>query len=282
MIADNQTNTVYISNLWPEEDPQRFYELEAIITKAGYMVKLLLSTTDEDYYCRDYMPVQLGENDFVQFVFRPIDYYDENQIWEITNPVIVQQVNRLPQPRFSGLILDGGNIAKTSDKVIITDKVITDNRYQFNSDEDIMTELKKNLKCKVIVIPAYPNEETGHADGLIRFVNENTVLLNDTTEEPEKEWLNKVRAILESNELTWLDIPCTLTMDQKTANGLYINYLHVGNLIVVPQFKQKEDDRALQIMQQLFGTKNKVIPLDARWIAKFGGVLNCATWTVKE
>lgn len=34
MIADNQTNTVYISNLWPEEDPQRFYELEALIKKS--------------------------------------------------------------------------------------------------------------------------------------------------------------------------------------------------------------------------------------------------------
>jgi hypothetical protein len=31
-----------------------------------------------------------------------------------------------------------------------------------------------------------------------------------------------------------------MTGKQINANGLYINYLHVGNLVVVPQYKMKE------------------------------------------
>jgi len=282
MITDKQSNNVYFSNLWPEENPERFAELQAIIEKAGYQVNLLIATTDEDYFCRDYMPVQTSQNDFVQFVFRPVDYYNNAQLWEITNPVVVQAINKLPLPRFSRLFLDGGNLAKASDKVIITDKVLADNRYQFNSDEEVIAELERDLRCKVINIPAYPNEETGHADGLIRFVDQNTVLLNDTREEPEKEWLNKVLSILKANNLEYCDIPCSLEMGQGTADGLYINYLHVGDLVVVPQFERSTDKKAFRVIEKLFGDMNKIVPYDARWIAEFGGVLNCASWTVWE
>jgi len=282
MITDSQTNTVYFSNLWSEENPEGFAELQHIIQQAGYTGKLLIATTDEDYNCRDYMPVQVAKDDFVQFVFRPVDYYNKGQIWEITNPVVVNAVNKLPLPRFSRLILDGGNIAKAGNKVIVTDKIIADNRYQFGSDEAVIAELERDLRCKVIVIPAYPNEETGHADGLIRFVDDNTVLLNNTKQEPEQEWLKQVLAILKAHNLAHHDIPCTVEMDQGNAIGLYINYLHVGNLVVVPQFDQKEDAKALKVMNKLFGHSHQVVPYNASWIAEFGGVLNCASWTVCE
>ncbi len=228
------------------------------------------------------MPVQVADNDYVRFVFRPVDYYNGNQVWSIINPVVINAVNKLALPRFSRLVLDGGNLAKASDKVIVTDKIIADNRYQFNSDGDVIAELEKDLQCKVIVIPAYPNEATGHADGLIRFVDDKAVLLNDTHEEPEKEWLKQVLAILSAHNLAYHDIPCTVEMDQGNAIGLYINYLHVGNLIVVSQFDQKEDVKALEVMNKLFGRSHQVVPYNACWIAEYGGVLNCASWTVTE
>jgi agmatine deiminase len=71
--------------------------------------------------------------------------------------------------------------------------------------------------------------------------------------------------------------------NQSTAEGLYINYLQVGNLVVVPQFNfKKEDARALSIYKEIFGSKFSVVPFDARQISKSGGVLNCASWTVKS
>lgn len=53
MITDSQTNTVYFSNLTPEDFPLQFKELSGIIENAGYKVKLLAETYD--YYCRDYI-----------------------------------------------------------------------------------------------------------------------------------------------------------------------------------------------------------------------------------
>lgn len=72
MITDQQTNTVYFSNLLQEAYPKQFQKLMELITSAGYKVKLLVGT--DDYYCRDYMPVQVSETDFIQFVFSPEAY----------------------------------------------------------------------------------------------------------------------------------------------------------------------------------------------------------------
>jgi len=56
-----------------------------------------------------------------------------------------------------------------------------------------------HLKCQVIIIPEYPHELTGHADGLIRFIDDDTVFINETYAEPEKEWLRNFLGILTSD-----------------------------------------------------------------------------------
>ena len=143
MITDNKTNTVYFSNLLPEAYPESFNELSAIIESAGYKEKLLVETYD--IYCRDYMPVQVAEDDFVQFMFRPKAYFKPEEYIGITNPVLVELMNRLPLPRDSPLILDGGNVVKATEKVIITDRVIKDNSYQFTGTE-ILAQLILNAR----------------------------------------------------------------------------------------------------------------------------------------
>ena len=280
MITDSQTNTVYFSNLLPEDFPKQFDELTRIVESAGYRVKLLVETYD--YYCRYFMPVQVAENDFVQFVFRPKAYFEPQQYAEITNPVLAGLMNNLDTPRYSPLILDGGNVIKSGNKVIITDRIFKDNLYQFGSESEILTQLEKDLKCHIIIIPEYPNELTGHADGLIRFIDEDTVFINETYGEPEEEWLRQFLGILTENNLLHIKLPSPMTGKLISAEGLYINYLHVGNLIIVPQFKMKEDKKALQTFNEIFGSKYSVVPFDARWIAKHGGVLNCVSWTIKE
>lgn len=63
--------------------------------------------------------------------------------------------------------------------------ILKDNSYQFQEAE-ILAKLEKDLQCRVIIIPEYPGELTGHADGLIRFIDDITGFIND---ECEKEWL---------------------------------------------------------------------------------------------
>jgi len=226
-------------------------------------------------------PQDIAEGDFVQFVFRPKAYFKPEEYSGITNPVLAELMNKLPQPRYSPLVLDGGNIIKSNYKVIVTDRIFKDNWYQFKSKEKIIAQLEHDLKCQVIVVPEYPGELSGHVDGLIRFIDEDTVFINETEGEKEKEWLRNFLKVLGENQLLHIKVPCPVETNTEDATGLYINYLQVGNLVVVPQFGLREDKQAFQTFREIFGKKYSVVPFEAKWKARHGGVLNCATWTVK-
>jgi hypothetical protein len=73
--------------------PKLFQKLSDIIISAGYKVKLLVGT--DDYYCRDYMPIQVSEKDFVQFVFSPEAYFKGEELNFIT-----QRLSRLNNATF--------------------------------------------------------------------------------------------------------------------------------------------------------------------------------------
>ena len=138
------------------------------------------------------------------------------------------------------------------------------------------------MKCKVIIIPEYPKEKTGHADGLVRFIDEKRVFINETNGDPEKEWLDYFLKVLKENKLEPFELPCQAPATQKAANGLYINYMHIGKLILVPQFKGYGDDNkeALKRIKGEFPKEYKVKPYPANWIAKYGGVFNCMSWNI--
>ena len=65
-----------------------------------------------------------------------------------------------------------------------------------------------------------------------------------------------------------------------SAIGIYVNYLEVNNLIVLPIFNREEDEHAIEILQKAFPSKQIEI-IDYNDIAKEGGLLNCTTWVVK-
>ncbi|NJK85494.1 MAG: agmatine deiminase family protein [Bacteroidales bacterium] len=280
MIADHHTNTIYLADAGFYETKKEFLRFRRFLEKQGLNVKILKGT--EDMFCRDYMPVQVANDEFVQFVFRPENYIKHSEAEFISNPVRIELENRLVRPKYSTIVLDGGNVVQWEDKVIMTDRVIRDNLYQFSSEEDILRQLEKELRCKVILIPEYEGDETGHADSLVRFIDSNTVLINDAYREPDKSWLRKFLSVLAENGLEHVNLPCTLEYGQETADGLYMNYLQLGKCIVVPQFGLEEDEMALKIMEEVFGNRNRVVPYPADWIAEYGGVFHGVTWTILE
>ncbi len=279
MIPDSLTNIVYLADNLLKDQPADFRKFKTLLENYNIRVRILRNTLD--WYCRDYMPIQIERDRFVQFVFRPEAYFKKSEFNLISNPLQIGLANNLPKPVFSRIILDGGNVVKWTDKVIITDQVYSDNEYQFDSHDEIIKELEKVLECHVIIIPRYPAEKTGHADGLIRFIDDHRVFVNDKKGEPP-EWVNEFIQVLKSNLLDSIEIPCTANTSQKSGKGLYINHLQVGNLVVVPKFGQKEDDIALETITEAFGPSYHVVFFDANWISEHGGVFNCGTWTVFE
>lgn len=132
-----------------------------------------------------------------------------------------------------------------------------------------------------------------HSDGVVRFLDINTVLVNDFSSvsnkkfRESKSYLNRFFGSLGKCGLNIIQIPYSPVDeigedDMPVALGIYINYLETNRYVFLPQFGEgfeEKDHEAIKVFSALFKRVNKtVVPMDSRSIALKGGVLNCITW----
>lgn len=274
---------VYLSELLKEQFPESFNRLTSILNKHNVEYHLLKGT--KDIWCRDYMPIQTESGKLVQFRYEP-SYLKGKKEWEDSRSD-VSEVCRLNgfRPLFSNINLDGGNVLLCSGRAIVSDRIFTENP-QYTDKEQLVKEISNLLEAEVIIIPAQKGDMTGHADGMVRFVDHNTILGNNRTEE-YKYWTNGIEKVLKDYNLDYIDVP--FFYDYKDSKhpdhaiGVYVNYLEVGNLIVLPVFEVagNKDAEAIAAFKQIF--PDKIIEtINYNDVALEGGVLNCTTWIYRE
>jgi agmatine/peptidylarginine deiminase len=114
-------------------------------------------------------------------------------------------------------------------------------------------------------------------------VNRNTILGNQLADE-YKYWREGMQKVLEQYGLTYIDVPFFMPKDPKhplSAVGVYVNYLEVNNLIVLPVFGRDEDEQVISIIKGIF--PDRIIEtIDYNEVAKEGGLLNCTTWVMSK
>lgn len=281
MIKGTETNTVYFSELLKTD--KRFTDcynnLKFLLKKHGIASKLLTKT--KDIWCRDYMPIQVQKNKFVQFRYEPS--YLKNHIELQSKTKVVCKANNI-DPLFSQINLDGGNVVNWSDRAILTDRIFFENPNYSNKSK-LINEIEELLEAEVIIIPQIKSDFTGHADGLIRFIDRNTLIGNDRNQEFIY-WKNGINKILKQYNIDYIDIPFINYKNKKYpdhAIGCYINYLEVGNMIVLPIFEveNNKDEEVFEIIKSIFPNR-QIETINYNNIGHFGGLLNCTTWTVQE
>lgn len=276
MINDAETEFLYLAGCLPTMFPEFYLRLEKLLASNKIPFDLLPNT--KDIWARDYMPIQVGANEFIQFVYDP-DYLKPKK-YKHLKTITDDVCEALDVPRNkSTLVVDGGNVIRYSDKVILCDKVFKENLRLGRSM--VIDELCSLFKTdKVYFVPWNWLDYTGHADGMIRFIDHNTVIVNYATEDnPEHD--RKLRKYLLSSGFSFIDLPYNPPYDPsyESAKGLYINYLEMKQAVIVPIFKEREDDIAIKTLEEVFRTK-PVLSVDCSEIAEQGGVLNCISWSV--
>ena len=275
-------NTVYVSSILKEKFPNAANELFSVLRKYNVTVKELTHT--KDVWCRDYMPVQNRLGELIQFKYDP-SYLRGEKEWEESRSDVheVCAANNI-KPIFSDINIDGGNVVLYGNKAILTDRIFLENPEY--DKKELVSELEKLLKAKVIIIPAFKTDVTGHADGMVRFVNEDTILGNDLNSEYKyiRDGINKACS---ENGLNYINVPFFEQKYDKNhemnAIGIYVNYLEVGNLIVLPKFgvEGNKDQETIDLFHKIF--PDRIIEaVDYNEVAVEGGLLNCSTWTIKE
>ena len=270
--------TVYMSEILKKKYPDTCNRLISILEK--HKVKYSFLKATKDIWCRDYMPVQTPSGKLIQFTYDP-SYLRDNKEWEDSRSD-VKEVCRLNniEALFSDINLEGGNVLICDGRAIISDRVFSENPDR--DKDEIVKELGQLLECEIIIIPAENDDMTGHADGMVRFVNRN-IILGNNLEAEYKYWRERMQKVIEKYNLKYINLPFFLPKDSKhplSAVGIYVNYLEVNNLIVLPVFGRDEDKQAIDIIQKTF--PNKVIEtIDYNAVALEGGLLNCTTWVIK-
>ena len=236
----------------------------------GVPYKLLENT--RDIWLRDFMPVKTKSGKYVSFRYEP-SYLDGS-------PELRTDFRRDIVPNFdfkklvySDINLDGGNVvfSPSKEKVIISDRVFSENHGI--SEAELTAKLEKLLEASLIIIPSLRSDMTGHADGMVRLVGENTAIVNAPLSPYGFE--TKVKKSLQNYGFNVIDFPY-LDSKGESAVGCYLNFLETEQAIFLPVFGVDMDSEAVETAKNIFN--KTIIPVNINEIAKDGGVLNCISW----
>ena len=277
LFHDSHTDSVCFSTLLVQKYPKISKNLFTILDKHKVSFELFNGT--KDIWMRDYMPIQTDKYELIRYAHHP-DYligYDDIR----TNPKEIVELLHVKRIKDIPLNIDGGNIVRATDKIICTDKIFKANA-KFKK-EDIMTMLKNAFGIsEVIIIPKQPYDMTGHSDGLVRFIDDNRVLVTSFYEK-ESSYEKKLIASLLKHNLEILTLPSTGYYKDKDGGvwNPYINYMQVGKLIILPATNDKADTTIFNFFKATFSDCT-IESVDLTSIIAEGGALNCISWNIKK
>jgi agmatine deiminase len=277
MIRDNETNLLYLADCLIKKNPVFARDFEQLLYNNRIEYKYLPNT--KDIWAVDYMPIQTEVNSFVNFVYEPDYLQTKAGLKTISDVQLILKDIGITSTNVD-VVLDGGNVIKGNDTVILCDKVFSENPHY--RENDLIKKLEETFNVsRVIFLPTHKNDFTGHADGMVRFINDKTVLVNKYVKEDQQFQLG-VRMALHNAGLKIIELPYNpyKNASNDDATGIYINYLEMEGLIIVPIFSIEEDEEAVKMIEDLFPDK-RILTLNSTVIASKGGILNCISWNIK-
>ncbi len=274
MIPDWEHNVVYLADLLKDRHPVLFATVHKILTGHGVEVRMLVKI--RDHWVRDFCPVQVGPDHLVKFRYDP-DYL-RNDPGLKTGDSIVKSFRDLGRCRRSTMVLDGGNLVVSRTRAILTDKI-----YKENPDWNragLRDKLQAVLQVdQLIVIPKEPLDPIGHSDAVVRFIDEQSVVVNDYSKF-DPDYGERLYKVLRRHKLAIKIIPYHPDAQSRggipSAVGCFTNFLRTEKVLVAPIFGMEHDDQALRKLEFAFPGL-PIVPLNSTDLAREGGVLNCAS-----
>ena len=279
---------VYISGSLEWRHPSVYSGITNALKSHGVWVNVLHDCAN--IWCRDFLPVQVkSERKYVRFAY---DKYGGNYpVLSVPNSVY----DCFDNITDSKIVLDGGGncVSNHAGTVVITDKVFTDNPKI--SRAKIIKELETLLEAHVVIVPTEPDDALGHADGILNFISENMVFINDYSRMGPiyGAYEDKLKASLEINGIHHRPFPyrydaCPQMLEEEfriehphaddynPGFGYYVNYLAIPNHVVVyPTFGLRQDGDAETLLRQKYGCD--VVGVDCSSLSMEGGLINCVT-----
>lgn len=275
MVNDSDSNKLFITDLLLNHHPAIAKTIIATCCLHGIEVGTVNHAND--YWCRDFMPLQINKNKFVQFVYDP-SYYKHKKYRHLKTDVAELNYSLAGEIIFSDIVLDGGNVCSYNDTAIISEKVLRDNPLY--SRTKLTSALSNLLELdKIVFIPTVPYDVTGHADGMVKFINEDTIFLNDFSKTCSHSYLKKLHKAIKGFNVVSMTNEFHRNKSKDDATGDYINMIVVKELIFLSSYGYPSDELALRTVQAAY-TTHTIIQVKTNDLAEKGGILHCATWSL--
>lgn len=274
MINDYQTNVVYLADGIRHYMPFAMNLMDALYQE-GIETRFLRHTESfKHVWARDYMPLQLEENRFLQYRYAP-DYLKNAQDYIPPYETICRGLHL--KCKQTELVIDGGNVVKSGKRVIMTEKVFKENPDY--TPDYLRKRLEETFECEVCIIPWDRYEIFGHADGMVRSIGDNHVLMNNYID-LDKGLRDKLKRALEVEGFYVEELHHGIPRPSKQS-WAYLNFLQVKKCIFVPGLGIREDELAVEQIQKYYPHYKVVLVPDCLILVRDGGALNCISWNIR-
>lgn len=187
-------------------------------------------------------------------------------------------------PEKTALLNDGGNFVDDyAGNAVVSRKFLRDNGL---SEDEAREALRKLTGAQNIAfIEADEQGGLEHADGVVSFVDTNTLVINSYPE--DQAYARALEADLRRG-LPGVKIHKIVTPydgseihDDRfgSACGLYTNALVTPERVYLPQFGVPEDKIALEQVRAV--TSREVVPVPSRQVCFMGGGVRCMSWQLR-
>ncbi|XP_032218025.1 uncharacterized protein LOC116601389 [Nematostella vectensis] len=237
-----------------------------------------------DLWMRDFPPIMPKQQ--VNFTYKPQYISHEQALKDKAGFNRLAYSANFPELRQSKIVLEGGNIVENGkDIAITTARIYSDNPGM--TKQDLIATLSREINRTVVVLPD-PTGTTGHSDGVVSFVEEDSLLiaLFDDADGPSfyDEMEAEVVKLFPSLKIN--PLPCYAkkgkTQGFVSSEGAYANSLVTNNAVYLPFFKnQTSNEKALAAFKN--STTKTVVPVTkTQYIPVLGGSLRCMTWQIDQ
>ena len=256
--------TILISNLLIKNHAKIADALHSILNKYDTKCEILET---KDIWIRDFMPFLLADGRLASYVYDP-DYLKSDK-YNSLRTKIPYTSNHID------LVIDGGNFIRLADKAIMTDKIFKENPSKTKAE--IIEAIKQ--KCalnELIIIPKQPYDMLGHSDGMVRWIDENSVLVNDFSNE-SKSFNDRLVRALKKHSLKIKFMKYGDGFFSKTRDwGAYLNFIKIKDILIVPVYGIDDDDVAVEQIKKIYSDCG-VETINLSEIIELGGALHCIT-----
>ena len=247
-----------------------------------------------DAWCRDHGPAFLiNPNAEIKKVLVKWNYNAWGEKYpphDLDNQIPIHIAEHLVIPYFKpGIVMEGGSVEFNGKGTLLTSTacLLNENRNPHLNQAQIEKYLCDYYGVKHILWVGdgiIGDDTDGHIDDITRFVNEDTVVTvveeNKTDENHEilaenLELLKKMR--LENGKqlnIVELPMPSPVIWEDQRLPASYANFYIANEVVVVPTFRDKNDQKALDILTDCFPGR-RVIGIDSTDIIWGLGSFHC-------